>query len=197
VKLTRGEYARLIARGTNNMNAFLKVLQAHYLIKTYDEENNRIALKLLKEASDLDPNYPEIYINLSWANRNSATQGWSKSRKESMDRAEEFIRKSLELDETQGVVHSQLALIHMRKKEWNKAFEEGERAVSIDPNPLVLHGVAWVLYHGGKFDEALTKFKMAIRKDPIPDALLLDHLKPKCVAMLFRSFEYVGKYTFE
>lgn len=56
VKLTEGEQAQAAARSTNNLEAYLKYLQARELINRGNPESNALAKQLAEEAITLDPN---------------------------------------------------------------------------------------------------------------------------------------------
>jgi len=167
VKLTEGEFARVCAKGTNNIEAYLKFLKAIQLCRTITEDNNILARKMLKDVIALDPNYPMAYTLMGWAH-SQALFRWSKSFKESLARAEKFIQKALELDESQSAAHMHLAIIYRIKRQWDKALAENERAISLDPNSINLGAMAVNLLLSGRFDETIEMFKRSIRLDPIP-----------------------------
>jgi len=168
VKLTEGTFARLQAKDTNNIEAFLKCLQAVQLIRTFNKENNHLAREILKEGIALDPNYPVAYIYMGWAHAETVRFGWSKSPKKSLALAEEFIKKALKLDESHSHAHTHLSIVYHIKKQWDKALAENERAVSLDPNSMSLGTMAFTLLKVGRPKEAIVMFNKAIRLDPIP-----------------------------
>jgi adenylate cyclase len=57
VKLTEGEQARTVAKGTNSLEAYLKCLQANDYLNRTNIENNALAKRLADEAINLDPEY--------------------------------------------------------------------------------------------------------------------------------------------
>jgi adenylate cyclase len=64
VVLTEGERARLLAKGTDNLQAYLKFWQASEHFLTMSKEGNALARRLVKEAIALDPNYAAAYCYL-------------------------------------------------------------------------------------------------------------------------------------
>ncbi len=66
VKLTEGETVRVQAKGTNNLQAYLKVLEAAGYRNQINKEANAVAKRLLQEAVRLDPNYAMAHIDLSF-----------------------------------------------------------------------------------------------------------------------------------
>ena len=61
VKLTMGEDARLLGRGTDNLDVYLKLLRAREFIAEATIEGNVFARQLAEEAIALDPEYSEGY----------------------------------------------------------------------------------------------------------------------------------------
>ena len=65
VELTAGEMAGVIAKGTKNIDAFIKYLRAFELSNRLTKEGNAQARKILEEAVALDPEYPRLYMGLA------------------------------------------------------------------------------------------------------------------------------------
>ena len=65
VKLTEGEQAQAAGRGTNNLEAYLKYLQARELNNRLNPESNALAKQLAEEAIALDPKYAGAYSALA------------------------------------------------------------------------------------------------------------------------------------
>ena len=63
VKLTEGEQARAAAKGTNNLEAYLKCLQANEYIHQVNTESNALGKQLAEEAIALDPEYAWAYYS--------------------------------------------------------------------------------------------------------------------------------------
>jgi len=176
VKLTKGEFARALAKGTNNIEAYFKTLQAFHLFLRFSKEDNIQSRKLSEEVIDLDPKYPMGYLRLGWTHYLDAMYKWSTSRKESLALGEELAKKALELDDTLSTSHALLANIYRLESQWDKALAEIERAVSLDPtsNNIALFGL--ILNRIGRYNEAIAMLKRVIRKDPLPKAWVLNLL---------------------
>jgi adenylate cyclase len=85
VKLTVGEGARLAEKGTKNLDAYLKVLQAfEYKGGTFSKEGVERAIQLFEEAIALDPEYVGAYSGLCTAHFDLVFIGASKSPRESL-----------------------------------------------------------------------------------------------------------------
>ena len=65
VNLAEGEQTLMMAKGTRNLDAYLKILQANYYRRLGNVEDNTKARRLAKEAIGLDPDYAMAYATLS------------------------------------------------------------------------------------------------------------------------------------
>jgi adenylate cyclase len=173
VKLTEGEAERIYAKGTNNLNAYLKGGKAAVHFRRFTKEDNNLAKLLAKEVIDLDPQYPDGYEILGWAHYIDAAFRWSKSPKESFARAEEQARKVLELDDSRPQPHMLLARIYRWRGQWDEAMAANEHAFSLVPDSKTSYHLADALMLSGSPEEAIALFKKALRLDPIPMAWVI------------------------
>jgi TolB-like protein len=67
IKLTEGEQARVFSKGTKNLDAYMKGMEARYLSYESTIEGNIRARQLAEEAISLDPNYAFAYRALALA----------------------------------------------------------------------------------------------------------------------------------
>ena len=172
VKLTVGEGARLLAKGTKNIPAYLKLLQGTEYLLRMNKECNILARKMAEQVIDLDPEYPRAYRLLAITHWFDAFLRWSNSPGKSLRSAEELAQKVLAMDESDSISHRLLGYIYLLKKEHDKAIAEAERAVAIDPNASGnLAALGFFLNFAGRPEEAIVWYKKAIRLDPIPAPL--------------------------
>ncbi len=108
VKLTEGEQVRTAAKGTNNLEAYLKYLQSMALMRQFNIESNALAKQLAQEAIALDPEYPMPYMVLSSTHQMDVFLGTSKSPKESVAKSMELIQKAIDLDPTYAEAYGHL-----------------------------------------------------------------------------------------
>jgi len=169
VKLTEGEQRVLLVKGTDNLNAYLKLLQSSEHSARFTKEDNVLARQLAKEAIALDPGYAMAYLRLSATHIMDSMYGSSESPRESLRLAEELVKKALALDANLAEAHAFLGRIYLTKRQHEKAIAEGERAVAMAPNSDFIHAaLAFTLRHAGRPEEAIALFRKAIRLNPIP-----------------------------
>ena len=171
VKLTGGEQDRVYGKGTNNLEAYIKVLQGRDSFWRLNRESNILAKKLFEEAIALDPKYPAPYWLLGMTHLMDAWFNWGRSKEGSLSRAIELAQKTISLNDLDSNAHGLLGAAYRMKGDHDKAIAEGKRAVELDPNSADAHvwlGIA--LNYGGKAEEAIPLLEKAIRLNPFAHA---------------------------
>jgi adenylate cyclase len=177
VKLTKGEEARMWARGTNNLDAYLKVLEAAENVLRMNKESNVLARQLAKEAIDLDPQYPFAYTILGATHMFDVWLGISSSPKRSITQAMELAQKAISIDEFFGKARGLLGFLYTMTGQHEKGIVEAEKAVALDPNSdTALNYLGLALRFGGRLNEAIPVIKKAIRLNPFAPSAYLYNL---------------------
>jgi adenylate cyclase len=182
VELYEGEYGNVIARGTDNLEAYLKIVQGYQHWQGGNTEDDAIAQRLAKEAIDLDPEYSPAYSLLSrtlWRQVIFRTTNDSdKTMQESLDAA----LKALELDYSADTL-SQLGMVYNEMGQFDKAIETAERGLALNPNnSRALTNTGLTLMYSGRCEEAISLFDKALRISPIPSVNILF-----CAGMAYRN----------
>jgi adenylate cyclase len=186
VKLTGGQETRLYAKGTDNLDAYLKRLQATEYFLRLNKDDNIRARKMAEEAIALDPDYAAAYAMLGWTYAIDARIGWSKSKKHCLERAEELARKAIALDDTLPDPYRLLSFIHLTEGQFEEAIVEMKRAIAINPDATSYANLGMALVYACRPEEAIVSLKKAIRINPIPPSYY--YLK------LARAYRMTGKY---
>jgi adenylate cyclase len=176
VELTEGEQARVYAKGTENLAAYLKVLQGTWHSLQGSREGNAKARRLAEEAIALDPNYPFAYRLLGLTHRTEVFFGTSKSPRKSIIRAMEASKKAIALDESLAIAYAALGYDFLLLRQHDKAIALGEKALELEPNSadiLQLH--AAILTFAGRREEAIPFFREALRLNPKPPNIYYRH----------------------
>jgi len=169
VKLTEGEQARILAKGTENLKAYLKSLEARKYFRHFNKDDNLLARQTAKEVISLDPKYSNGYVLLGGTHYMDVWYCTSKSPKQSLALAENLASKALALDESSPIAHRLLSSIYLLKRQHEKAIAEGKRAIALCPNGAdELAAFGHVLTHAGEAEEAIKLYERAIRLNPIP-----------------------------
>jgi adenylate cyclase len=177
VKLTQGEQAAMIAKGTKNLEAFLKCLQSLASLTTHTKEGNALGRKLAGEAIALDPKYSRPYVALAQTYILDVLLGITESPEKSMAKAMELIKKAISLDETDAAAHGVLGYLYTMMGQHDKAIAEAERSVSLNPNDASnLSRLSFVLNNAGRAEEAISLLKSVKRLNPTPPQAYYVHL---------------------
>jgi len=177
VKLTHGEQARLWARGTENLQAYLKYLQSLEKWLQMNKESNALARQLAEEAVALDPDYALAYVRLAATHILDVLLGSSKSPKDSMKQAIALNKKALALDDSLPDAHSQLGFLYTMTRQHDKGVAEARRGVELEPNSAGAHRLLGLTLNlSGRPEEAIPVFKKAIRLEPFTPGIYYHNL---------------------
>ena len=171
VKLTEGEQARLTAKGTEDLQAYLKYLKARELLFIQTKEANTQARRLAKEAINQDSEFSAAYALLGATHWMDVIYGSSKSPEESLRRAFELTKKAIVLDDSEATAHSLLGWLYLLlKREYDKGIAECERAIELAPNSAISHiWMSFVLTLSGRHEDAVRYSEQALRLNPLPE----------------------------
>jgi len=188
IKIAGDDLARSCARGTDNIDAYLKVLQAREGFYRQNIEGITMARKLSEEAVALDPEYWTAYSLIAFSHILDVFYGGSKSPKKSLEKAFLFTKKSLSLDSSCAFPYVMLANCYLLTRQLAKAISACEQALNFDPNDAYAYSVfSNVLTFSGKPEEALVAIDRALRLSP----------KPPSYVFLFKGFAYYHTGMYE
>jgi adenylate cyclase len=173
VKLTAGEQARIFGKGTKNLKAYLKRLEAIEPFFLYKKEANARAKQLLEEAIALDPEYGAAYSFLGVCHLFDAIYGWSKSPPKSIKRAFELAQKALSLDDSLAQPNEIISRIYVYQRKYEKAIAVAQQGVEKSPNDYWVNwNLGYVLRCAGRPKEGIPWMEKSIRLNPnTPDAV--------------------------
>jgi adenylate cyclase len=187
VKLTEGEDIRVAAKGTNNLEAYLKCVQAHGYHIRLNPESNAMAKELAEEAIALDSEYASAYFALGRAHQNDVWLRVSKSPKQSMAKAMELFQKAIALDDTFAEAHGRLGFLYTMTRQYDRGIAQAEKAVALNPNSATAHFyLGKTLFFAGRVEESIPEYKKAIRLNPFPP-----HALPWSLGL---SYAYMGQF---
>ena len=186
VQLTDGESARIYSKGTDNLEAYLKVMKGVHHYYRWSKNDNEIGRRLFNEAIAQDPEYATAYTLLGWTYRNEAFGGWTLTPGKSYKKALELGQKALSLDEQASGPYMLFAAIYADTRQPHKALEAAKKGFSLDPDLAqanYLYGYA--LFVMGKFRLAIPWIEKAVEIDPI--------IQPRYLTALAWSYFWMGK----
>jgi tetratricopeptide (TPR) repeat protein len=166
--VTGGE-VRATAKGTKNLEAYLKHLQAIDYSTRLTKDDAIQARKLAEEVIALDPEYPKGYIRLAFLSYLDAALGRSDSPHQANARALELVEKAISLDPEDGYPYALRGIILAQMRHYDQALSSVAKALSLEPNQIgVLNESAATLWRSGKPEEALPLIEKVFRLSPFP-----------------------------
>jgi adenylate cyclase len=177
VKLTEGEYARVLARGTSNLQAMESFWRAEELFFRFSKEDNAGARRWVEKAIDLDSNFAGAWALNGYTHMTDVVFGFSKSPVQSTKQAEECAQKAIALDVSNAKAYGLLGRLRGNQRKFDEAIEYGEKSVALNPNdPHMLVAFAVTMHFYGRFEESIALIKKAMRLSPYYPAVYLQNL---------------------
>ena len=177
VNLTTGEQTRVWAKGTKNLEAYLRLMQARESMLLGNEAGTARARQLIEETIVLDPKYAQAYMYMGGTHIQDFLLGSGKSPKESLAQGIEWTQKALAMDDSLGEAHARLGHLYTFVNRHEEAIAEAEKAMAMDPNSAAVHYMAClVLRFSGKAAESIPVCKKSIRLEPFAPGIYYGNL---------------------
>jgi len=167
VRITEIEQQRVLAKSTDNLEAYEYTLRGQALLARQSRSENFEARDLFRRAIKLDPHYATAYAGLGWTYYETVQWGWTGSPQEAVQQARDLAQKAISLEATDVSGRRLLASIYGMRRQHDLALIESERLIAINPNDagsFAQQGMAltWL----GRPDGAILALERALRFDP-------------------------------
>ena len=159
------------ARGTDNLEAYIKASQARYHLELMTVEDNILGRQLAEQVIALDPEYATGYILLGIACLWDLCLGISDDRSQILDRALQLAQKALALDDSNYHAYIFLGMVYQCRRQHEQAIAAMKRSVALNPNSAVcLEELAVSLMFAGSPETALPLLQKALRLNQLPSS---------------------------
>ncbi|MEJ2170511.1 MAG: adenylate/guanylate cyclase domain-containing protein [Desulfobacterales bacterium] len=186
VNISEGEIAR-ISQKTDKFEAWGYAVRAYSLVKNIDRESIYKARALAKKAINLDPEYGYAWGTLAATYLIESMVGYSESSAESFKLFAELNKKALKFDPALSCALSNEGFFFLLQRQFDQAIIAGEKAITVNPSDdLPYQKLSYIMRHAGRYNEALTLIKKAMRHNPYYPAYYLHDL-----ASIYRD---LGRY---
>jgi len=177
VELGQGEQFQSQVGQIDNLEVFLKLLDARKHFFRFNQVENGLARQKIEEVIEKDPGIPVAYLLLGSTHIIDLWLGTSGNQIISFGKATEAARKALALNEKDPNVHILMGHLFMMRKEHEKAILEMKRAIALNPSSADAYNfVGYFLYLSDRPVEGIRFIKKSIRLNPFPPAFYLHHL---------------------
>ncbi len=167
VNLTDGEVAFVMARGTNDTEAWQLCVRATELFMRFNTSDFLEARTLAERAIKLDPNYAYAWATLGFTWWWDGRLGYTGESESKFRRAEEYAKKAMEIDSTVSWAIGLTAMAAAPLGRYEEAIEDARRGVALYPSNADIRGfLAFTLLHACQFEEAIQHYSAAMASNP-------------------------------
>jgi adenylate cyclase len=161
----------------SRLDAWDRIMRAHWHIRRFTENDLTEAQRLLAEAIALDPDNSMAFSDLAFASIFESVFGWGEGPATSLARCGDAARKAVAIDDGDAAAHTGLAIYELFSGRHEEARRRLLRALDLDPNSAFARGYLGAAYaFGGDYDAALPHLEETIRLSPRDPLLILWHL---------------------
>jgi TolB-like protein/Tfp pilus assembly protein PilF len=168
IVLSKEEVERIEIVPTENTEAYNLYLQGRHFWIQEGRDNLDKSIAYYKRALEIDPNFALAYVGMAITYTSYGWYGYLPKR-DVIPLAKEAAMKALEIDNTLGEAHTELAFAQLIFDwDWPGSEKEFKRALELNPNNARAHNLyAWLLTVVGRLDEAIEQSKRAHELDPL------------------------------
>ncbi|MCH8981715.1 tetratricopeptide repeat protein [candidate division KSB1 bacterium] len=170
IQLLSTEKQQIEKRNTENAEAFRSYLMGKYQLNNRTPESLKNALKYFNTAVSLDPNYALAYVGLTdcYTLISGAAYGYI-PREEAIQKANDAIRKAIEIDPTSAEAYNSLAYLKFRLEwDWEEAENYFKKAIELKPGySSAYERYALYLALLGRNKESIQLMNHAYELDPL------------------------------
>jgi tetratricopeptide (TPR) repeat protein len=168
VKLVQSDRRRLGRSPTEDAEAYALYMKGRYYWNERTDKGIKKAMEYFTEATRRDPHFALGYSGLADCYTVMARNEQADP-EIGMQRAEEFSRKALAIDDRLAEAHANLAgIVWTRERDVGKAEAEYKRAIELKPNYSTAHQwYSHLLAAEKRLPEAMTEIMKALELDPL------------------------------
>jgi TolB-like protein/Flp pilus assembly protein TadD len=167
VKLTDGEEAFVLARGTDNIEAWQYCVRAHELFMRFNSSDYLEARVLAEKATRIDPNYAYAWATLGFTYWWDGRLGYTEDSDAKFVRANEIAVRAMALDDTVSWSIGLSAMVAAPLNRHDEGVDVARRGLELYPgNADVRAFLAFALLHAGNYREAAEHFRAAMSLNP-------------------------------
>ena len=166
IQLVGGSGMKPCARATDNVEAYLKFLEAIHYMNLGNIEGFYLARKLCEESIAADPDFGPAYAFEAETYLSELDFCVSKSPKESVSKAYKLAKKALSVNNSCPYSLSTLGRVYAYMGQYKKSMEKMQAAIAMDPNwgDAYVHSTALSTDWKG----AIELMEKAFRMNPLP-----------------------------
>ncbi len=188
--IVSAEMQRARRKDVGTLDAWDRIMRAHWHLARFTMEDNAEARRFLTEAAQIEPDSALALGDLAMIHSLDAAWNWGVSRDQSLAAAGEAARRAVTIDENNAWGHIALGLVEVFSGHHDEAVTRLERAIEITPNDPNAHGhLGLVLALSGDSSGATVHLDEAMRLSPRDPFLAFWFMARALAAYVAESYE--------
>jgi len=165
--ILRAEIDRSRLKPPQDLGAYDHVMRALSFVWALNPNDNQEAIRYLKLALEIDPNYPLALSLMAWSLGQQVIYNWSPTLEETKQETLRLAKRAASLSGDDPLVLTVLGAAHSIINDQKAAKMHLNRAVSLDPNSAwAWIRLGWTKCYLGEPAEAIEHFETALRLSP-------------------------------
>jgi adenylate cyclase len=161
------ERDRALRTPPQSLDAWKTYQRGLWHLWSFTERDNTEALRLLRRARELDPNFAAAYAYEGYSHFLNVILGYTNTPGESLKAALAAAKKAATLDDKEPAAYLTLGRVHMMQGEHDTSIAELEVSLKLNPSFAPAYfALGFALALAGRFEEALGALANAIRFNP-------------------------------
>lgn len=167
VRLTENERQRIAAKYTDSIEAYDQFLHGWQRFWEFTRDGIKGAREYYVKAIELDPQFARAYANIALTYAYESFNGWSEDTGLSLQRANEYARKAISIDDNLPQVHWVMGFIALVQKDYQLSLSSAQKVLVLEPNHADAYGLlANTLNYAAKPKQALEQMQKAMKLNP-------------------------------
>ena len=184
------ERERAVRKPPGSLDAWEIYQRGLWNLWTFADEETAEALRLFKNARELDPTFAAAYAHEGYANYLRVITGYSEAPDEDLAAGLAAAKKAMSLDDKDAVGYFALGRVLMMMGDHDASIAQLEHSIQLNPSfAQAHHGLGFALALAGRLEEAVAAQEMALRlspRDPLNWATTVVHA---VTCMLMHDYE--------
>lgn len=165
--ILQAEIVRSRSKPPQDLGAYDYVMRSMSFVWALNQDDNQEAIRLLKLAIEIDPDYPLALSLMAWCHGQQAIYNWSLTIDETKAETLRLAKLAASLSGDDPLVLTVLGAAYSIIRDHKSANVLLERAVSLDPNSAwAWIRLGWTKCYSGLPGEAIVHFETALRLSP-------------------------------
>ncbi len=165
--IVSAEMKRAQRKDIASLDAWERIMRAHWHLAHFTMEDHTEARRLLTEAAQIEPDSALALGDLAMIYIFDGQWGWGVSRDQSLAAAAEAARRAVAIDDSNVWGHIALGFVELFAGRHDESIRRLERAIEISPNDPHAHGhLGFTLGFSGESKAAIAQIEKALQLSP-------------------------------